>query len=172
MVNDSTEIQSLPQINEIHYDDLRMDDGEFVEIRVQNGYDVSDLSLVLYNGKEGLQNMYRIITEGPFGFELASSDASYDYYVWNSEMNGIQNGSPDGFALIEGTQVLEFFSIEGTFVAQDGAAAGMLSTDIGVQEFGDTLEGLSLQRQEDDTWIGPIEDTNGYANTTEAELMI
>lgn len=172
VVNDSTEIQSLPQINEIHYDDLRMDDGEFVEIRVQNGYDVSDLSLVLYNGKEGLQNMYRIITEGPFGFELASSDASYDYYVWNSEMNGIQNGSPDGFALIEGTQVLEFLSIEGTFVAQDGAAAGMLSTDIGVQEFGDTLEGLSLQRQEDDTWIGPIEDTNGYANTTEAELMI
>jgi len=87
-------------------------------------------------------------------------------------MNGIQNGSPDGFALIEGTQVLEFLSIEGTFVAQDGAAAGMLSTDIGVQEFGDTLEGLSLQRQEDDTWIGPIDHTNGYANTTEAELMI
>lgn len=149
-----------------------MDNDEFVEIRVQNGYDVSDLALLLYNGKEGYHSMYNVITVGTFGFELTSSDDTYDYYVWNAPMNGIQNGAPDGFALVEGNEVIEFLSIEGTFVAADGIAQGWMSNDIGVQEFGDTLEGLSLQRQDDDTWIGPIAHTNGYANTLEADMLV
>ena len=171
-VNDSTEIAAAPRINEIHYDDVGMDNDEFVEIRVQNGYDVSDLALLLYNGKEGYHSMYNVITAGTFGFELTSSDDTYDYYVWNAPMNGIQNGAPDGFALVEGNEVIEFLSIEGTFVAADGIAQGWMSNDIGVQEFGDTLEGLSLQRQDDDTWIGPIAHTNGYANTLEADMLV
>ena len=171
-VNDSTEIAAEPRINEIHYDDVGMDNDEFVEIRVQNGYDVSDLALLLYNGKEGYLSTYNVITAGTFGFELTSSDNTYDYYVWNAPMNGIQNGAPDGFALVEGNEVIEFLSVEGTFVAADGIAQGWMSNDIGAQEFGDTLEGLSLQRQDDDTWIGPIAHTNGYANTLEADLLV
>ena len=116
--------------------------------------------------------MYNVITAGTFGFELTSSDDTYDYYVWNAPMNGIQNGAPDGFALVEGNEVIEFLSIERTFVAADGITQGWMSNDIGVQEFGDTLEGLSLQRQDDDTWIGPIAHTKGYANTLEADMLV
>ncbi len=170
-VKDSTEIASQPRINEIHYDDTGMDDGEFVEIRVANGYDISNLALLLYNGKEGYHNVYATITEGAFGLELASSDDTYDYYVGNAPMNGIQNGSPDGFALVNGDDVIEFLSIEGTFVAADGVAQGWMSNDIGVEEIGTTAEGMSLQRLDDDTWIGPIAHTNGYANTSDADLF-
>ena len=53
-------------------------------------------------------------------------------------MNGIQNGSPDGLALInEGSDpdsVVQFLSYEGELTATDGVAAGMTSTDVGAEE--------------------------------------
>lgn len=171
-VKDATEISVQPRINEIHYDDIGMDNDEFVEVRVENGYDMSDLAVLLYNGKAGYRSVYDTITAGPTGLQLVSTDDTYDYYVWNAPMNGIQNGSPDGFALVEGGDVIEFLSIEGTFIAADGTAAGMMSHDIGVQEYSDTIEGVSLQRLEDDTWIGPLAHTNGYANLTEADMLM
>jgi hypothetical protein len=54
--------------------------------------------------------------------------------------------------------------------AVDGAAAGMVSTDIGVYEPSDTLAGYSLQlagtgnTPEDFTWIGPVEASPGQLN--------
>ena len=49
-------------------------------------------------------------------------------------ISGIQNGSPDGIALVNGSTVLEFISYEGTFTATNGPATGMTSTDVGVSE--------------------------------------
>ncbi len=86
-------------------------------------------------------------------------------------VNGIQNGSPDGVALVQGTTVIQFLSYEGTFTATNGPASGMLSTDIGVSENGSEAVGLSLQLMgtgttySDFTWNGPIANTSAAVNT-------
>ncbi|MEN9063587.1 ExeM/NucH family extracellular endonuclease [Ponticoccus litoralis] len=80
-------------------------------------------------------------------------------------MNGLQNGAPDGIALVNDGTLVEFLSYEGSFTATEGAAAGVTSTDIGVSESSGTPLGFSLQRDEDgDTWAAPAEDTRGTAN--------
>jgi len=63
------------------------------------------------------------------------------------EFEGIQNGSPDGLALIDDSgSVVSFLSYEGSFVATDGPANGVSSVDIGVSESDDnTLADSSLQ---------------------------
>ena len=155
-VADVSEIE--PRINEIHYDNAGADVGEFVEVRVAAGADVSALALEFYNGRNGEQY-------GPtvaLSTATATSDGTYDYYV--AQVSGIQNGAPDGLALVGGGSVLEFLSYEGTFVAIDGAAAGLESTDIGVSEPGDTAVGLSLQRNEDGSWSEPAPETPGGEN--------
>ena len=51
--------------------------------------------------------------------------------------NGIQNGSPDGIALVDASgAVMQFLSYEGTLTAVGGPADGLTSTDIGVSEGG------------------------------------
>ena len=39
-------------------------------------------------------------------------------------VNGIQNGSPDGFALVNNGVVVEFLSYEGSFAAANGSENG------------------------------------------------
>ncbi len=164
-VKDSAEIDTSPRINEIHYDDTGLDDNEMVEIRVTYGYDVSQMALYLYNGKEGLQNMYSVIPLTTMDVELVSSDAAFDYYVWDAPMSGLQNGA-DGIALVDDGDVIEFLSYEGSFTALDGPAAGLHATDIGVFETNDSSATQSLQRLADGTWIGPVDATPGYENQT------
>jgi hypothetical protein len=58
----------------------------------------------------------------------------------------IQNGAPDGIALVNSAmEVVQFVSYEGTVAATDGWARGMTSTDIGVAESEATPPGASLQ---------------------------
>ena len=84
----------------------------------------------------------------------------------------IQNGSPDGLALVDATDmVIQFLSYEGLFMALEGLAIGMTSIDIGVGESGTTAVGNSLQLigmgtdSSDFTWTGPIINTFGAVNT-------
>jgi hypothetical protein len=59
---------------------------------------------------------------------------------------GIQNGGPDGIALVDELgSVVQFLSYEGSFTAMSGVAEGMTSSDIGVVEMSSTLPGYSLQ---------------------------
>ncbi|SEW44088.1 VCBS repeat-containing protein [Cognatiyoonia koreensis] len=146
------------RINELHYDNAGADVGEFVEIRVDAGTNVSAAVVEFYNGSNGSLYNPTSLPDVP-----ASSDGIYDYYV--VEVSGIQNGAPDGLALINGGEVIEFLSYEGTFTAADGAAAGLTSTDINVAEAGSTPAGQSLQRNDDGTWRGPETETRGTANT-------
>jgi len=142
-----------------------LDDNEMVEVRVTNGYDVSQMSLYMYNGKEGLQNMYSVIPLTSMDVDLVNSDAAFDYYVWDAPMSGLQNGT-DGIALVDNGDVIEFLSYEGSFTAMDGPAARMHSIDIGVFETNGSSEMQSLQRLEDGTWIGPLDATPGFENQT------
>ena len=85
-------------------------------------------------------------------------------------MNGIQNGSPDGVALVNGPTLVQFLSYEGSFTAVGGPADGVASTDIGVTETGSEPLGQSLQLHgsgsiyQDFTWAGPSPISPGAVN--------
>lgn len=128
-------------INEFHYDNDGSDTGEFVEVAGLAGTDLTGYTIVYYNGANGNtyspnSNLSGIIDDEFIGYG-ALSFARPD----------IQNGSPDGLALVkDGTTVIEFLSYEGSFTANNGPAAGMTSTDIGVSEPGSQAIGESLSR--------------------------
>lgn len=142
-------------VSEIHYDNAGTDTGEAIEVQAPAGMDLTGWSVVLYNGSNG--EVYGTA-------ELVG--AVPDSGVVVVERAGIQNGSPDGLALVDSSgSVVEFLSYEGTMTAVGGAADGMTSTDIGVQQPGDTPIGESLQRI-DGTWTGPLPSSFGSLNGT------
>ena len=152
-------------INEIHYDNTGTDAGEAIEVAGPAGTNLTGWSLVLYNGAGGApydtKALSGIIPNQSGGF----GTLSFTYPV-----NGIQNGSPDGIALVNGTTVVQFLSYEGTFTAVGGPANGMLSVDIGVAENGTEPVGQSLrltgsgQFYEDFTWNAPATASFGAVN--------
>ncbi|MGH7606010.1 MAG: lamin tail domain-containing protein, partial [Gemmatimonadales bacterium] len=90
----------------------------------------------------------------------------------NYAANGVQNGSPDGIALVGAAgAVIQFLSYEGTFIAADGPAGGQASSDIGVAESSGTAAGDSLQlggsgaAAGDFTWAAAAPNTFGAVNT-------
>ena len=128
-------------INEFHYDDNGADLGEFVEIVVGPGFTGSpgDVSLLLYKGEDGTTyGTTHLLSSFP-----TSSVTASGHVVYSKLISGIQNGSPDGFALVVNGIVTQFISYEGTFTATAGAANGLLSTDIGKSQTGTEPEGKS-----------------------------
>ncbi len=130
-------------VNEIHYDNLDVDVGEAIEVVATAGEDLSGYQLVLYNGNGGAPYATNTLSSGT----AVSCGGTVQIAVINYPVNGIQNGSPDGVALVRSSDstVIQFLSYEGTFVAVGGPADGMLSTDIGVEEPSNTPVGSSLQ---------------------------
>ena len=126
-------------INEIHYDNTGTDSGEAIEIAAPSGTNLTGWTIVLYNGSGGAS-----YDTDPLG-AVDGTCGSYDLYVVNYASNGIQNGSPDGMALVDASNtVIQFLSYEGVFAATNGAANGMTSTDIGVSENGSGAVGNSF----------------------------
>ncbi len=153
-------------INEIHYDNAGTDTGEFVEIAGPAGTDLSGYAIELYNGANGLR-----YDSDPLSGTIPNQQNGFGTVIIAYPTNGIQNGSPDGIALVNGATVIQFLSYEGSFTAVDGTAAGLTSTDVGVSENGSEPIGQSLQLQGtgmtyvDFTWGGPIARTSGVVNT-------
>lgn len=128
-------------INEIHYDNVGADIGEGIEVSGEAGVDLSDWSLVLYNGSSRFLSPYRTVMLGG-----VFSDMQNGMGVLNFGIPSIQNGSPDGIVLVDNLgAVIQFLSYEGSFTADSGVAAGMTSSDIGVAEPASTPLGYSLQ---------------------------
>ena len=153
----------LPEtrFSEIHYDNFGTDAGEAIELEGPAGTDLAGWSVVLYNGNGGVRYDTRTFFSGTI---LDICDGR-GVVVLRYAQDGIQNGSPDGFALIDGAaQVVEFLSYEGTVTAADGPAAGMVSTDIGVAETSAPV-GQSLQRDTLGVWHGPTANTFGFCNS-------
>jgi hypothetical protein len=147
-------------INEIHYDNDGADVNEFIEVAGTAGLNLSEYSIILYNGSNGLSyatiNLSGVIDNEGTGFGALSFAAS-----------GMQNGAPDGLALVDNLgNVLEFISYEGSFSATNGVANGSTSTDIGVNESGSEVAGNSLQKTGDanSTWTGPSTASPGSLN--------
>jgi predicted extracellular nuclease len=152
-------------INEIHYDNTGTDTNEGVEIAGPAGTDLAGWSVVLYNGSGGA--VYDTISLS--GIIPAQQGG---YGTLNFLRAGIQNGSPDGLALVNSSNALvQFLCYEGTFAATNGVASGQTCTDIGVAEDGTNAIDTSLQLQGSGTtygnftWSVPITQTRGSVNT-------
>ena len=151
-------------INELHYDNAGPDAGEGIEIAGPAGTDLSGWELALYNGNNG--RVYR--TESLSG---VLPDQGNGFGTVSLAVVGLQNGAPDGMALVDNGTVVQFLSYEGAFTATSGPADGMTSTDIGVAESNATPAGSSLQltgtgaEAKDFSWSGPSAHTFGSVNT-------
>jgi hypothetical protein len=133
-------VDSTVFINELHYDNVGTDKDEFVEVAAPLSWsDLSSVTLTLYNGGNG--QTYA----GPTplsSFTRRGSVAGWAFYTFDISL---QNGAPDGLALARGNDVLQFLSYEGTFIATEGVASGLTSTDLQVFEPADAPLGTSLQ---------------------------
>ena len=128
-------------INEIHYDNAGTDVGEGFEIAGPAGTDLTGWSVVLYNGNGG--SPYNAIA---LSGSLTDDGSGFGFASETLPSNGIQNGAPDGLALVNAVgTVIQFLSYEGTLTAVGGPADGITSTDIGVSESSSTPVGFSLQ---------------------------
>ncbi|MEN3971800.1 lamin tail domain-containing protein [Sphingomicrobium sp. XHP0235] len=153
-------------INEIHYDNDGTDAGEFIEIVAPSGTDLTGWTIVLYNGSSTTRSVYQTID---LSTASVTDDGTNSYFVVSTP--GVQNGSPDGIALVDaGGAVVQFLSYEGSFTATDGPAEGLTSTDIGVSETTTSPVGQSLQltgsgsTYGDFTWATVAAETPGAAN--------
>ncbi|MBC7933340.1 MAG: Ig-like domain-containing protein, partial [Rubrivivax sp.] len=136
-------------INEILYDVTGTDAGEFIEVAGPAGTDLTGWSIVLYNGTGGAS----YDTDALAGV-IPSQQGNYGTLSVSYASNGIQNGAPDGIALVNGTTLVQFLCYEGTFAATNGPANGQTCTDIGVSQSGTNAVGTSLQLQGSGTTYG------------------
>jgi endonuclease I len=155
-------------INEIHYDNSGADTGEAVEIAGPAGTRLDGWQIVLYNGNGGGDY-------GTYSLSGTLSNQCGDYGVTTVSTPGLQNGAPDGIALIDGNGIVrQFISYEGTFTATSGPASGVTSSDIGVSESGSTPVGQSLQLAgsgsfaSDFLWLNPDTSSFGQCNPGQA----
>ncbi len=153
-------------INEFHYDNVSTDQGEFIEVAGSAGTDLSGWSLVLYNGSNS--STYKTVM-----LDGLLPNQSNGFGTLTYDMV-IQNGSPDGMALINPQgEVVEFLSYEGVLTASNGPASGMTSVNVGVSESNNTPVGHSLQRggqgnqAEDFYWQSARAETYGYLNSNQ-----
>jgi hypothetical protein len=152
-------------INELHYDNAGSDSGEGVEVAGPAGTDLSSFKLLAVNGSDGL--VYRTnVLSGTIDSEQCNYGA-----VW-FPIIGLQNGSPDGIALVyNNSNVVQFLSyIGGSFLGGQPPLTGQSAASIGVAESGSTPVGHSLQltgtgtNYGQFTWSGPTNNTIGSLN--------
>ncbi len=153
-------------INEIHYDNAGTDAAEAVEIAGPAGTSLTGWSIVLYNGSGGA--VYGTLA---LSGTIPDQQGGFGTLGFTFAVNGLQNGSPDGIALVaaDGTLV-QFLTYEGSFTGVGGAANGITGTDIMVFEASDSPVGYSLQLSGTGTtygtftWSAPAPATLGLVN--------
>lgn len=142
-------------INEFHYDNDGADANEFVEVAVRSGvaFNPADFSVQPYNGNGGVTygtaQPLSAFTVGATSSIMGSAETVtfYSFVFTGTDSNGLQNGAPDGLALVNTVtpSVVQFLSYEGAFAATNGPASGLMSVDVGVSETDDgALTSLGL----------------------------
>ena len=158
--------QTAVFVNEIHYDNTGTDAGEAIEVAGPAGTDLTGWTLVLYNGNGGAIYDTETLPAGPL------ADLGDGFGVVSVPADGLQNGSPDGIALVDDSgAVVQFLSYEGTFTAVGGPAARHDQHRHRRRREPVRAGGQSLQltgtgtSYEDFTWADPATATFGAANT-------
>ncbi|MEJ5867373.1 ExeM/NucH family extracellular endonuclease [Pseudokineococcus sp. 5B2Z-1] len=130
-----------PFISELHYDNAGADANERVELQAEPGTDMTGWTLVGVNGANGE-------TYSP----KALSGVVGESGVLVVDFPNLQNGAPDGLALLDASGALvQLLSYEGAFSATLGGAV-VESTDIGVAETGSGTADGSIQLL-DGAWV-------------------
>lgn len=154
-------------INELHYNNQGGEANEGFEIAGPADTDLAGWTVELYDGNKGT-SYGTVVLSGTI------TDQQNGYGTLWFAQAGLENGAPDGLALVNASStVVQFVSYEGKFDALDGPAVGMRSADIGVSETGHTPAADSLQLSgtgttnvyEDFTWQAPLPNTAGAVNT-------
>jgi hypothetical protein len=146
------------RFSEIHYDNSGDDVSEQIEIEGPANADLTGWSVVLYNGGSG-----DVYDQKALSGLIPSSCGDRGVVV--VPFTSIQNGSPDGFALVHNGEVVQFLSYEGSFTAVGGPATGITSTDIKVEEPSSSSAISSLQlNATTGKWFGPARRTFGRCN--------
>ncbi len=138
-------------INEINY--TGPDTG--VEVFGPQNTNLSGWSLLFYEGSN--KKIYKTVT-------LSGVIDGEEVYWF--PITGISGGHPKGagIALVDNfSNVVDFVSYGGSFVAKDGLAAGFTSENVGIEE-NDSKPGKSLQKTSAG-WEGPKEATPGKGNS-------
>jgi DNA/RNA endonuclease G (NUC1) len=139
------------RVSEFHYDNNGTPDvNEAIEIEGNAGIDLSGWSLVLYTGDGG--KVYDTINLSGTIAATCNGRGAISFPAPGLQNGGFTTEEPDGFALVNGNTVVQFLSYEGSFTATDGPAAGMTSTDVGVEESGSTTSTQSIQLNTAGTW--------------------
>ena len=126
-------------INEFHYDNSGTDTGERVEVIAPAGTNLTGWKVVGYDGSGGA-------SYATFTLSGITANQCGGYGTVVATATGLQNGAPDGIALVNAAGALvQFLSYEGSFVGSGGAANGVSSTNIGQIEDGSAAAGQSLQ---------------------------
>jgi len=159
------------RFSELHYDNAGTDTGETIEVSGPAGLDITGWRVVLYNGQGNIT--YDSTT---LSGVIPTTCGTRGVLVINYPVNGIQNGSPDGLALVNASgTVVEFLSYEGVMTGNDGPAQGLTSTDIGVNQNNATPLGTSLPRRPDGGWNSATAHSfgacNDYDPTQPAEII-
>ena len=148
-VEAATAVLPPVRFSEIHYDNFGTDANEAIEIEGPGGTDVSGWRIVLYNGNGGVTYEPTTTLTGSIPTQCDGRGTLAVTYA----VNGLQNGAPDGFALVDASGALvEFLSYEGTFAATNGPAVGITSTQLTVSEEPAPAVGVSIQRNALGVW--------------------
>ena len=152
-------------INELHYDNAGTDVGEQIEVVAPAGTNLNGWTIALYNGGDGKRY-------ATLNLNGSTANQCNGYGTAVVAAPGMQNGAPDGLALVNASgQVVQFLSYEGSFSATDGPAAGLSSNDIGKAESSTTASGQSLQligsgsSAADFSWQNPATASFGACNS-------
>ena len=141
----------LPAVrfSELHYDNAGDDNDEQLEIEGPAGTNLSGWSVILYDVGSSTTPAHVYDSRVLSGVIPASCG---ERGVVAIPFDIIQNGPADAFALVHGTEVVEFLSYEGTMTAVDGPANGLTSKDIIADEQSSSPALSSLQRDALGTW--------------------
>lgn len=152
-------------INELHYDNNGTDVGEAIEIAGDAGTSLNGWSLHFYNGADG-----RVYATRTLSGTLGSQCGAYGFV--SVAAAGLQNGAPDGIALVNASgAVVQFLSYEGQFTGANGPALNRASVNIGVSESATSPVGHSLQLKGSGnayanfTWHGSSASSFGTCNS-------
>jgi len=145
------------RISEFHY---RGSTNERVEISGPAGTSLSGYSLILYDGSNG--RSYNTLSLS--SFTIDASCGTRGVAVLSVAAGGLQDATPGGIALINGSTVVDLLGYGGTFVGTNNTAVDRTFADIGVSENGSTPSTHSLARTANNVWTGPAASTFGTCN--------
>lgn len=128
---------------------------DFVEIAVDQGTDVSDLQITVYQTDGSVRATYDV-SDGTL-----TTVGDKDVYVLTVDDNGFRAASGQGLALSDNTTVYQFVTdAPNVITATAGPANGLSSTDVtpGTRQ----PSGQSTERQVDGTYVTEADPTPGW----------